>query len=52
LGEVYQHPPPSKVEVKERVKLYLYSPFWNFVPCSWVKFTNIQQHLVRRLKKE
>ena len=22
------HPPPSSAEVKERVELYLYSPFW------------------------
>jgi len=33
------HPPPSRVEVKERVELYLYSPLWAFVACSRVRFT-------------
>jgi hypothetical protein len=32
-------PTPSSVDVKERVELYLYSPFWAFVACSRVNFT-------------
>jgi len=31
--------PSSSAEVKERVELYLYSPFWAFVACSRVIFT-------------
>jgi len=27
LGLGVDHPPPSSIEVKERVELYLYSPF-------------------------
>jgi hypothetical protein len=27
-GRRVDHPPPSSAEVKERVELYLYSPFW------------------------
>jgi hypothetical protein len=27
LGLGVDHPPPPSVEVKERVKIYLYSPF-------------------------
>jgi len=33
------HPPPSSAKIKERVKLYLYSPIWAFVACSRVNFT-------------
>jgi len=33
------HPPPSRAEVKKGVELYIYSPFWAFVACSWVNFT-------------
>jgi hypothetical protein len=32
------HPPPSSVEVKERVQLYLYSP-WAFLAYSRANFT-------------
>ena len=28
VGACVNHPPPSIAEVKERVKLYFYSPFW------------------------
>ena len=34
-------PTPSNAEVKERVKLYLYSPLWAFVACYRVNFTFI-----------
>ena len=34
-------PTPSTAEVKERVELYLYSPFWAFVACSRVNVTFI-----------
>jgi hypothetical protein len=30
---------PSSAEVKEGVKLYLYSHVWTFVACFWVNFT-------------
>ena len=33
-GRGVDHPPHSSAEVKERVELYLYSPFWVFVACS------------------
>jgi len=33
-GRGVDHPPPSSAEVKERVELYLYSPFWTFLACS------------------
>ena len=33
------HPTPSSAEVKERIELYFYSPFWAFVACFRVKFT-------------
>jgi len=33
------HPPPSCINVKGRVELYLYSPFWAFMTCFRVKFT-------------
>jgi hypothetical protein len=35
----YATHPSSSVEVKERVELYLYSPFWVIVACSRVNFT-------------
>jgi hypothetical protein len=35
---VVNHPPPASAEVKEKVELYLYSP-WVFVVCSRVNFT-------------
>jgi hypothetical protein len=38
LGCGIDHPPPSSTEVKERVKLYLYS-LWAFVACSRVNIT-------------
>jgi hypothetical protein len=38
-GRGVEHLPPSSVEVKERVDLYLYSPIWAFVACSNVNFT-------------
>ena len=38
-GRGNDHPPPSSTEVKERVKLYLYSPLWVFMACSKVNFT-------------
>jgi hypothetical protein len=31
--------PPSAAEVKERVKLSIYSPLWAFVACYRVNFT-------------
>ena len=40
-GHGVDHPPPSSAEVKKRVELYLYSPFWVFVACSRVNFTFI-----------
>jgi len=33
------HKPPSSVEVKESVELYLYSPLWAFMAYSSVIFT-------------
>jgi len=33
------HLPPSSAEVKERIELYIYSPFWAFVACSRVNST-------------
>ena len=38
-GRDVAHAPPPRAEVKERVKLYLFSPLWAFVVCSEVKFT-------------
>jgi len=38
-GHGVHHPPPCSAEVKVRVKLYLYSPFWAFVALSRVNFT-------------
>ena len=38
-GSDVDHPPPSSAAVKERVELYLYSPFWAFVAYSRVKCT-------------
>jgi hypothetical protein len=38
-GRGVDHPSLSKAEVKERVELYLYSPFWAFVACYRVIFT-------------
>jgi hypothetical protein len=32
-------PTPSSAKVKERVELYLYSPFWAFTACSRVNST-------------
>ena len=37
-GRSVDHPPPCSAEVKERVQLYVYSPFWNFVACYKVNF--------------
>jgi hypothetical protein len=37
----FVHPPTSTAEVEERVELYIYSPFWNFVACSKLKFMAI-----------
>ena len=34
--EVYH--PSSSAGIKERVELYIYSPFWVFMHCSMVKF--------------
>jgi hypothetical protein len=39
LGREVDHPPPSSAEVKERVELYLYSPFWAFIVCPTVNIT-------------
>jgi len=39
-GRGVDHTPPS-AEVKERVELYLYSPFWAFVASSWANVTFI-----------
>ena len=36
-----RYPPPSSAEVKERVQLYIYSPFWPFVSCYRAIFTFI-----------
>ena len=38
-GGGVEHPPPSRAEVKERAKLYIYSPFWAFVAYYRVNFT-------------
>jgi len=38
LGRGVDHPPPSSAEVKERVELYIYSP-WAFGACSRVNCT-------------
>jgi len=44
-GRGVDHPLPSSAEVKERVELYLYSPFWDFVACYRLNFIfQIQQH--------
>jgi hypothetical protein len=37
-GRGVDHPPASSAEVKERVKVYIYSPM-ALVECSWVTFT-------------
>jgi hypothetical protein len=42
------HPPPSSAEVKERVKVYLYSPSWVFMACYRVKCTSIFTHTYKR----
>jgi hypothetical protein len=41
-GRGVDHPPPSTVEVKERVNLYLYSYLWAFLSCSRIIFIVIQ----------
>jgi hypothetical protein len=33
------HPPTSRVEVEDRVNLYLYFLFWAFMACYRVNFT-------------
>jgi hypothetical protein len=38
-GHGIDHPLPTRVKVKKRVELYLYSPLWAFVVCSRVNFT-------------
>jgi hypothetical protein len=38
-GHVVDYPPPSSVEVKERVELYLHCTLWAFVDCTRVNFT-------------
>jgi hypothetical protein len=38
-GRGVDHPPLSNAEVKEREKLYLYSPLWAFMACARVNFT-------------
>jgi hypothetical protein len=38
-GHGSDQPPTISAEVKERVKLYLYSLHWTFVACSRVNFT-------------
>jgi hypothetical protein len=43
-GRGVDHPPQSSAEVKERVELYLCSPFWAFVACSKVNFTFTSLH--------
>jgi hypothetical protein len=45
------HPPPSSAEVKERVELYLYSPFWAFMACSRVNFTFTTTQINVKVKK-
>jgi len=40
-GRGVDHPPLSSAEVKERVELHLYFPFWAFVACSRVNFAFI-----------
>ena len=39
-GRGVDHPPPSSVEAKERVELYLYSSLSVFVGCCRVFFTS------------
>jgi len=39
LGRGVDHPPSSRADVKERVGLYHYSPFWVCVACSRVNFS-------------
>jgi len=36
LGRAVNHPPPLSTKVKERVELYLYSPYLAFMACSKV----------------
>ena len=36
-GHGVDHPPPSSVEVKERVR-YTSTPLWDFVACSMLNF--------------
>ena len=38
-GRGVDHPPPSSVEVKERIELYLYSPSGSSWPVLGVNFT-------------
>jgi len=51
-GRGVDHPPPFRAEVKERVELYLYSPFWAIMACSRVTFTftfvTISNHVTER----
>jgi hypothetical protein len=49
-GRCVDHPPPSSAEVKERVELYLYSPFWNFLACYRVEFIYSMWQQVSALK--
>jgi hypothetical protein len=37
-GRDADHLPPSSAEVKERIEINLYSPFWTFMACSRVNF--------------
>ena len=38
-GRCVDHAPPSNAEVKERIKLYLYCAFIDFMACYGLKFT-------------
>ena len=38
-GRGVDHPPPSRTELKERVEVYICSPFWAFMACARVTFT-------------
>ena len=38
-GRGVDHPPPSSVEIKESVELYLYSFLWTCMVCSRMNFS-------------
>jgi len=49
-GRGISHPPPSSAEVKERVQLYLYSPYWaSWLVLGWTLYQN--KHSIYKVKQ-